>query len=212
MKMKVEGTQWGDVITPWSWFKHSTSRADWINGNGGWDWLDGGGGNDTINGGSGNDKVFGGSGNDRLSGGRGSDKLDGGSGRDSVNGGSGNDFVNGGRGSDLLTGGSGDDAFAFTTALGSSNVDTITDFDADDDGIVLGQSVFSELWLGALGTEQFHAAAGATEGQDEFHRIIYDTTSGSLYYDPDGSGSQEAVRFAVVSGSPELTAEDFLIV
>ncbi|MEO7222180.1 MAG: hypothetical protein ABIY37_06880, partial [Devosia sp.] len=25
-KMKIEGTQWGDVITPWSWFKHSTSQ------------------------------------------------------------------------------------------------------------------------------------------------------------------------------------------
>lgn len=210
--MKIEGTQWGDVITPWSWFKHSTSQGDLINGYGGWDWLHGGGGDDTIYGGSGNDKVFGGSGADQLRGGRGNDALDGGSGRDNVNGGSGDDFVNGGRGSDLLTGGTGNDAFAFDTALGTSNVDTITDFDGADDGIVLGQQVFSELWLGALGAEQFHAAAGAVEGEDEFDRIIYDTISGSLYYDADGSGSGAAVRFAVVSGSPTLTADDFVIV
>ena len=40
--MKIEGTSWGDLITPTSWpFEHSTSRADPIHSYGGWDWLNG---------------------------------------------------------------------------------------------------------------------------------------------------------------------------
>jgi Ca2+-binding RTX toxin-like protein len=210
--MKIEGSTWGDTITPWSWFQHSTSEADEIYGYGGWDWLHGGGGDDTIFGGSGNDTIFGGSGSDQLRGGRGADQLDGGSGRDTVRGGSGDDLVDGGRGRDELTGGSGWDSFVFDTSLGSRNVDTITDFNAEQDNILLSQWVFSNIWAGDLQEEQFHAAVGANEGQDGDDRIIYDTASGSLYYDADGSGSGDAVRFAIVSGAPSLTAEDFVIV
>jgi serralysin len=210
--MKIEGSPWGDLITPWSWFNQSTSEDDEIYGRGGWDWLHGGAGNDTIYGGYGNDTVFGGSGSDLLRGGRGADWLNGGRGRDDVRGGSGDDVVNGGRGTDMLTGGTGNDFFVFDTALGEANVDTIADFGVDDDSIILNQLVFSDLWLGGLQEEQFHAGAGATGGQDEDDRIIYDTVTGSLYYDADGSGSDVAVRFAVLTGSPELTAEDFLIV
>ena len=210
--MKIEGTWWGDTITPWTWPKHSTSQADLINGNDGWDFLNGGGGNDTINGGRGNDTLYGGSGADELKGGSLSDQLFGGSGRDALKGGSGDDVLNGGTGRDALTGGSGWDSFVFDTKLGSGNVDTITDFNVTEDNILLGQWVFSNIWLGDLQDRQFYAAAGATEGHDKSDRIVYDTTSGSLYYDADGSGSQDAVRFAVVSGAPHLTAEDFVIV
>ena len=211
--MRIVGTQWGDIITPWSWFKHSTADADLIYGRGGWDWLNGGAGADTINGGSGNDTIVGGSGADQLNGGSGADWLNGGTRRDTVNGGSGDDLVNGGRGNDQLTGGTGDDTFVFDTALGR-NVDTITDLDADDDSILLSTLVFRELIpsLGHLAEDQFHAGAGATEAQDEFDRIVYDTTSGNLYYDADGAGGEDAVRFAVVNGSPTLTHEDFLVV
>jgi Ca2+-binding RTX toxin-like protein len=210
--MKIEGSPWGDQITPWSWFNPSTSEDDEIYGYGGWDWLHGGAGNDTIYGGTGNDTIFGGSGADLLRGGRGSDQLDGGSGRDTLKGGRGDDLLDGGRGRDELTGGSGWDSFLFDTTLGSGNVDTITDFNPEQDNILLSQWVFSDIWAGDLQDEQFHAAAGATEGQDEDDRIIYDTTTGNLYYDADGSGSTEAVRFAIVSGSPVLTHEDFMIV
>jgi serralysin len=209
--MNIEGTWWGDVITPWTWV-HSTSGADSIDGNGGWDWLHGGGGDDTIRGGTGNDTIFGGTGADQLRGGRGSDELYGGRGRDMLWGGSGDDLLNGGRGSDLLTGGSGWDTFFFDTNLGPRNVDTITDFNVERDNILLSQWVFTDIWPGELQDEQFYAAAGATGGQDEDDRIIYDTTTGNLYYDADGDGSTAAVRFAVVSGSPALTAEHFTIV
>jgi Ca2+-binding RTX toxin-like protein len=211
--MKIEGTSWGDLITPTSWpFEHSTSRADLIHGYGGWDWLNGGGGNDTVNGGSGNDTLFGGSGADDLMGGRGSDQLFGGSGRDDLSGGSGNDLLNGGSGRDELSGGAGYDTFVFDTKLGSSNVDTITDFNSDRDQIQLSPFVFSTLFPVGLASNQFVSGDGMTEGQDRNDRIIYDTSTGNLYYDPDGSGSQDAVRFAVLDGAPELSSEDFLIV
>lgn len=209
--MKIEGSWWGDVISPWTW-PHSTSKADLINGNGGWDWLDGGGGDDTVNGGAGNDTLFGGSGNDTLNGGSLSDQLNGGSGRDSLSGGSGDDFLNGGTGRDILKGGSGWDTFVFDTKLSSSNVDTIKDFNVEQDNFMLSSAVFHNIWLGDLQDRNFYAAAGATEGHDKSDRIIYDTNTGNLYYDPDGSGSQDAVRFAVVNGAPELTAQDFIIV
>jgi Ca2+-binding RTX toxin-like protein len=211
--MKVEGYSWGDTITPWTWPKFSTSSADVINGNGGWDWLDAGRGDDTVNGGSGNDTLYGASGADELNGGRGSDQLHGGSGRDVLNGGSGDDWLNGGSGRDLLTGGTGYDNFVFDTKFGSGNVDTITDFNSSRDQIYLSKALLAGgPWDGDLEKSQFYAAAGATEGHDRSDRIIYDTSTGNLYYDPDGSGSQDAVRFAVLSGSPDLTNQDFLIV
>jgi hypothetical protein len=33
-----------------------------------------------------------------------------------------------------------------------------------------------------------------------------------LFYDPDGSGAGVATLFAVLSGSPSVTAADFLVV
>ena len=211
--MNVNGTKWNDYITPWTWPDHSTSKADFIKGYGGWDQIDGGGGDDEIDGGQGNDKVLGGSGADQLKGGGGQDSLDGGSGRDNLDGGSGNDFLDGGTGNDILRGGKGFDAFVFSTELGRSNVDTITDFNHADDQIFLSQAIFNDLWLGGLSDDQFHKGAGATEGADAQDRIIYDTASGNLYYDPDGSGSDAAVRFAVLTGSPNnVNASDFTIV
>ena len=65
-------------------------------------------------------------GNDTLVGGNGSDTLDGGDGRD---------LLSGGNGADLLSGGGGGDAFLFGHNGGA---DTIVDFDAALDWIVLG--------------------------------------------------------------------------
>ena len=71
----INGSIWGDYITPWSWFNPSTSGADIINGNDGWDFIFGGNGKDTINGGRGNDNLNGGNGNDVLTGGAGNDTF-----------------------------------------------------------------------------------------------------------------------------------------
>ena len=59
---------------------------------------------------------------------------------------------------------------------------------------------------------RFYAAAGATQGHDESDRIVYDTTTGELYYDPDGSGLAPAEIIATLQGDPAVAATDILII
>ena len=70
--------------------------------------------------------------------------------------------------------------------------------------------------LGATGTtlsaDAFWAAAGATAGHDATDRIIYDTTTGALYYDADGSGRGAAVQIAQLKAGQALSANDFLVI
>ena len=119
-------------------------------------------------------------------------------------------------GKDVLTGGAGADRFVFDTAPSSANCDTITDFSrTQGDRIVLDTSVFNALaTTGALGTAQFYAAAGAKAAHDADDRVVYDSTTGALYYDADGQGGQAAVQFATIGQSvhPGLAASDFLVV
>ncbi|MEH1871599.1 DUF4347 domain-containing protein [Nostoc sp.] len=98
------------------------------------DVINGQGGNDRIDGLSGNDLLRGGAGNDTLLGGAGNDTLVGGTGNNILIGGAGNDILIGGDFSDTLTGGSGNDQFIYQTL---SNSDTITDFNKNDDKLIL---------------------------------------------------------------------------
>ncbi|MCC5623116.1 type I secretion C-terminal target domain-containing protein [Nostoc sp. CHAB 5715] len=101
------------------------NSADVINGQGGDDRIDGLSGNDLLRGGAGNDTLIGGVGNDTL--------LDG-TGLNSLVGGAGNDILIGGNLSDTLTGNSGNDQFIYQTF---SNSDTITDFNQNEDKLIL---------------------------------------------------------------------------
>ncbi|CZF79823.1 Bifunctional hemolysin/adenylate cyclase precursor [Grimontia celer] len=89
-----------------------------------------------------NDELYGGSGDDRLEGNYGDDILDGGTGQDRLNGGIGDDFLNGGAGRDTLTGGLGADKFFFDSNSGS---DTVTDFNASHDILVIDSSLATSL-------------------------------------------------------------------
>jgi serralysin len=196
-------------------------------GEGGNDSLTGGGfadilfgqeGHDRLSGGFANDRLFGGDGNDRINGGgdddeircgAGNDRANGGAGDDRVRGDSGNDRLDGGLGADLLTGGSGFDRFTFSTPLGPENVDTINDFRSSDT-IVLDNDVFTGLTAGVLRGSAFRVGTTAGDSSD---RIIYDTVSGALYFDPDGVGGANQIQFATIAGSPNnVTARDFLVI
>ena len=133
-------------------------------------------------------------------------------GSDWLAGGAGNDRLDGGLGADALTGGGGDDFFVFSTALGNGNVDRILDFRVQDDTILLDRDVFTDIGgAGALSLGAFHRSAAGT-AQDANDRIIYDTDSGDLFYDADGSGAGAAVRFAQLSAGLSISAADFYLI
>jgi Ca2+-binding RTX toxin-like protein len=133
-------------------------------------------------------------------------------GSDRLNGGSGSDLLDGGLAADTLTGGAGEDSFRFSTALGSGNVDWIKDFKVSDDTILLDSLIFASLGEdGALALSAFHRSkAGVAHDADD--RIIYDTDSGALSYDADGTGQTAAVQFARLSKNLNVSATDFVII
>ena len=160
--------------------------------------------------------VFGTSNNDILIGNAQANLLAGGAGNDLVSGGAGNDTLFGGSGSDQLTGGTGSDLFVFNTALGSDNVDIISGYVVNsklgDDTICLDDAVFTALTVSgsALAAGAFNTGAAASELDD---RIIYNTVTGALLYDADGSGAGTAVQFATLTGvTGIITAAEFLII
>jgi hypothetical protein len=63
----------------------------------------------------------------------------------------------------------------------------------------------------ALNDPRFHAAAGATAGHDGDDRVVYDTSTGSVYFDQDGSGGAAAEMMFVLQGAPALAATDIAI-
>ena len=127
-----------------------------------------------------------------LLGGTGNDILTGDAGNDILAGGAGNDTLNGGAGTDALTGGAGNDRFHFDQAAGAANADTITDFTgADVDEIWLGLGAFSALGsTGAVLAGAVEQAATLSDDSGAAGTFLkFDTDSGALYYDADGSGT-----------------------
>lgn len=150
-----------------------------------------------------------------LMGAGGADVLRGLAGADVLNGGAGADQIFGGAGLDRLTGGSGADTFVFDTAPGATNRDTVTDFVHGTDKLAFSARAFAGIGpAGALAAGAFWSGAGVTAAHDASDRLIYDTTSGKLFYDADGTGATAARLVATlgVNTHPDLTAADLLIV
>jgi Ca2+-binding RTX toxin-like protein len=126
-----------------------------------------------------------------------------------VYGNNGANTLNGGAGGDYMAGFGGADSFAFTTALGSGNVDHLADFSAVDDTILLENAVFTGLANGALPASAFVAGSAAADADD---RIVYNSATGQLFFDADGNGAGAQVLFATVSSGTVLTASDFMVI
>jgi Ca2+-binding RTX toxin-like protein len=100
----------------------------------------------------------------------------------------------------------------FNTALGASNVDIVTDFNVAADTISLENAIFTAIvGTGTLTVAQFTANASGI-AQDASDRIVYETDTGKLFYDSNGSAAGGAVQFAVLDSGLTITNADFRII
>lgn len=134
-------------------------------------------------------------------------------------GNSGANILDGGAGADTLTGGAGKDVFLFKH---SDAVDVVTDFVAGADKIAFSAAVFANLDAAkavtakgvAISASDFLSGTNITASANTGAHLLYDSDSGSLYYDADGAGDGSAVQVALLgSGThPSLSAADILVV
>lgn len=126
-----------------------------------------------------------------------------------LSGGDGNDVLVGGASKDSLTGGAGNDAFVFNLKPLAANLNTISDFTAGD-LIRLDQTAYTGLTAtGSLSASAFTTGTKATTAD---HRVIYDSATGKLFYDADGSGKTAAIQIALLSNKASLSASNFAVV
>ncbi|WP_167391961.1 beta strand repeat-containing protein [Mesorhizobium sophorae] len=130
-----------------------------------------------------------------------------------ITGNSGDNVINGLGGNDTLSGAQGQDSFVFTTALNDvTNVDHIIDFSMADDTIEVDNAIFAALGgNGTLTADQFVANASGAATTANQH-IIYETDTGWLYYDSDGSAAGGSTHFATLAANLALTNADFVVV
>lgn len=202
---------------------------DWMDGSTGADWLWGGAGNDRLIGGKGadtiycelgddstkagdgNDSIEGGVGNDTIDGGTGDDSIFGGLGNDSILGGTGDDYIDGGSGVDLMIGGSGRDSFVFLVSLLSdTEVGSIKSFAIKDDSIVIRNA--DAATFQAVSSTSFVSGVGVTKAASAGQYYVYDSGSGTLYYDADSLDGAAPVMVCTLVGIPKLTYQNVLSV
>lgn len=116
--------------------------------------------------------------------------------------------INGGAGADFLTGGAGSDSFVFSSLLDPGNIDVIVDYSAPSDTMRLDDAIFTALSVGTLTSAAFRVGSAAADASD---RIIYDSATGAVYYDDDGTGANAAKQFATLSIGLSLTSSDFFV-
>ncbi|WP_421726403.1 hypothetical protein [Bauldia sp.] len=150
--------------------------------------------NDTItNTGKINGTVILGAGNDKL------DNRDG-----KVTG-----YIFGLEGKDKLIAGDAKEKFVFLGVLdGTTNVDRVKKFESGKDKFLLDKGSFPDLDTGPLAKAAFRKDIAAQDADD---RIVYDETTGGLYYDDDGFGGDPQVLFARLDAGQKLKYSDFRV-
>jgi Ca2+-binding RTX toxin-like protein len=121
-----------------------------------------------------------------------------------------NNGLGGGLGHDTLTGGAGADQFVFNTAPSVANADTVTDFVAGTDHLVLDTAIFTAL-NGLPNANQLVSAAGAV-ATSATTVLLFDTTTGLLSWDADGNGPGAALPITTLSGVAGLNISAFAYV
>ena len=139
-----------------------------------------------------------------IDGGNGNDRIDGGAGIDTLHGDAGNDVIIGGDGQDILWGDAGDDTFVFTGL--ASYGDRLKDFESGHDHLQ-----FSLMDLGVGVDAAFGLVCGANPVATTAGRtFLFNTTTGLLTYDCNGSASGGVVNIAVLENVTHLDKGDFI--
>ncbi len=159
------------------------------------------------------DKLYGGAGNDIIRGNGGNDLLKGEAGSDTLMGDAGSDSLAGGLGVDNVYGGAGNDIFILDAPLSPLNRDVIRDFSnavGNNDSFQLENAMMPKLGTaGALKPGFFFAGAAAHDPDDH---LIYNRTTGNLFYDSNGNLAGGVVLLATIVSKPLLTAADFVVI
>lgn len=216
---------------------------DKISGGAGDDHLDGGSGRDQMSGGSGDDTYEISQSDDKVkeSANQGNDTViahddyvlgkhietlilaeDGGDingtgnkGNETIIGNSGDNVLSGGKGgSDILTGDQGNDTFVFNSKLSKSAFDTITDFTSGEDLIQLSSKIFKALDDDTLADDFISYDNASAPVANDGHHLLYNSDTGALYYDADGSGSKAAIQIGLLGEDthPTLSSADFSVI
>ncbi len=117
-----------------------------------------------------------------------------------------------------MEGGSGGDTFSFDSLLfrfgsANGNLDTIRDFSPADDTLVFSASAFG----GGLVADEFlvpgrsFIANGNPTPTTSDGTFLYDTDSGALYWDINGTDPGGQVQVAQIDRAPSLDPGDFMI-
>jgi len=141
-----------------------------------------------------------------------------------INGGDGDDVLAGGGGDDLLTGGGGADQFVYATdqefATQAVGIDTLTDFVAGTDKIVLSKATFgavtSIVGSGFSVMTDFSVVTTDAEVGQSIAAIVYSAESKGVFYNQNGAGDGlgTGAKFAtVLSAAPgvSLSGADFVV-
>jgi len=228
----INGTAGNDTLS-------GTAGNDTINGLGGndtilgstgSDFIDGGAGFDsieyknaasalvvdfsagTINGGVSGTMAF--TGIERIVAGNSADRMTGNGASQTLTGQGGNDTIEGMGGNDTLWGGGGSDFFVFYEA-GTANADRISDWVSGTDKVQFeSSSTFANIGADgnfAAGDARFWSSTTGT-AHDASDRVLYNTTTGQLYYDADGTGSIAAQLVATVQSGAAVAATDIVVI
>jgi Ca2+-binding RTX toxin-like protein len=208
--LKLQGTDELDIINAFDGDDavYGRSGNDFIFGGSGNDVLYGDfpkqlefEGNDYLDGGLGDDRLYGNGGNDRLVDLFGNNSLDGGTGDDVLIAGLGNDQLLGGEGSDRLTGGLGKDMFYLTQPNG---IDTITDFNVNDDVMVVP----------VKDVKDFEVVANDELAATSLRVLVYSKGTGNLFLNVNEKApgfGEGGGQIATLLGLPNLSAANFRV-
>ncbi|MEO0987029.1 MAG: hypothetical protein AAFY20_15960 [Cyanobacteria bacterium J06639_14] len=153
-----------------------------------------------------NNRIYGNAADNYIEGQAGRDVINGYDGVDTLLGGAGVDSLVGGAGADTIVGGADADNFTLTNPDGS--IDTFQDFNpVEGDKILLYESGFG-VGRGVLAAQKFTLGSSASTAD---HRLIYESASGSLFFDADGVGGTPQVQLATLTNAPTLTNSNIVV-